>query len=94
MALAKLPKKQEIPEETNKPTAASERAVDAFINRAPDGVEGKKIRGNRKKSVLITITLDPELLSEFDALVEDTGISRASAIKALLRKAVKNGSLL
>jgi len=86
MPIAKLPKK---PQTTEK----SERDLEAFINGAPDGRTTRKVRGKTKKSVLITLTVDPEMLAAFDAIAESEGVSRASGIKILLKRAVAKGTL-
>ena len=86
MPIAKLPKKPQSPEK-------SERELEAFINGAPDGSVPRKVRGKTKKSVLITLTVDPEMLAAFDGIVEAEGVSRASGIKILLKRAVAKGTL-
>lgn len=86
MPIVKLPKAAQ-------QTVKSERALEAFINGAPDGGAPRKLRGKTKKSVLITLTVDPEMLAAFDGIVESEGVSRASGIKILLKRAVAKGTL-
>ena len=64
----------------------NEKQLTAFIEQAPDG---KKTRKSKGRKVGISHTIAPEDLAALDELAESLGLSRASVINALIKKAIK-----
>ena len=74
--------------------------LDAFINAAPDAAKAKKKaeqpkertddKGRKLKGrkVVITLTLEPDLLDRTDELAKSLGLTRTGFISMIIRKEV------
>ena len=76
-----LAKQESVSKENN------EKQLTAFIEQAPDG---KKTRKSKGRKIGISHTIAPEDLAALDELAASLGLSRASVINALIKKAIKN----
>lgn len=64
--------------------------VEAFIAGAPDTVSNKKgVKKGKKEQ--ISLTINPSLLAQVDALAERLGQSRAAVINMAIVQAVETG---
>lgn len=70
-------------------SAPDDRAVEAFIENGPDGRRNKpSMKGNKRA---ICLTVDPELLKDFDMYALSIGMKRGPLINLLMSKAVAKG---
>lgn len=88
--------KRPISKPVAQPLALDEKAVEAFMNKAPDGVpalapekaERKGVkRGNREQ---ISHTITPELLAKVDERAKLEGQTRAGLINLAIARYVNN----
>ena len=78
--------KQILAKQDMKVAKAKEEQLTAFIENAPDGKRPRKAASRR---VAISHTIAPEDLAALDELADSLGLSRASVINALIKKAIK-----
>ena len=83
--------KQILAKQENQLQENNEKQLTAFIEQAPDG---KKTRKSKGRKVGISHTIAPDDLAALDELAESLGLSRAGVINALIKKAIKNQSLI
>jgi len=78
-----------------KPTIAdSNRAVEAFIEAAPDGIRstpGKFANGRvyKQRKVPVSFTAEQDLLNAFDKKAFDLGMSRAALLALAMSRIVR-----
>lgn len=68
-------------------TRTAEAAADAFISGAPDASrpQSSKVTKRIGNKVIITLSIDPTLLSELDTWREARCLSRAAAVTLAIR---------
>lgn len=82
MAITKPPKKD----------TTNDKALDAFINAAPDSQVQKRKGVQKGKKQQITVTVDPEILEQLDQKASETGLSRAALINVGIRHVINEGA--
>jgi hypothetical protein len=72
-----------------KPKASTEKAINNFINQAPDGNKVKRIRKGKK--IQISITIDEEIIDQVDTRAKQRGQSRTGFICLAVAQALEKG---
>ena len=101
MAIARPPKRQETPEESEQNAspkkksrkraapADQEKQMKDFIKGAPDGKKWK-LKGKR---VVITHTILPEDLEKLDEMAEALDMRRATLLNLIIKETIKRGTI-